>query len=314
MKIDRLLSIVILLMNRKRIQAKELADLFEVSVRTIYRDIDVIDHAGIPVMTYPGAGGGIGLVEGYRLDRNLLTHNDLAAIVTALRSISTSYSSHENQMLLEKINSIIPASKSDDFEFKTKQFIVDFSSWGDQGLMEEKLNKLKQAIEQLQVVAFTYCNADGDVTERSVEPYTLVLKKQRWYLYAYCRQREQFRLFKLFRMKDVVIHELYFVRQPISMEDMPWAKSWQPPEQGTPLQLRFHAKVRHLAEEWFGVESLLEDGEGRYTVSVAFPEDNWLYGFILSFGEGVEVLEPAHIREKIKKIAEGIVNKYERTC
>ncbi|GAA3412552.1 YafY family protein [Paenibacillus hodogayensis] len=311
MKIDRLLSIVILLINRNRIQAKELADLFEVSVRTIYRDIEAIDQAGIPVITYPGANGGIGLVQGYRLDRNLLTNNDLAAIVTALQSVSTSYGGQDNRMLLEKINSVIPASESDEFDFKTKQFIVDFSPWGDIGQMEEKLACLKQAIERLQIVSFTYCSANGDYTERSVEPYTLVLKKQRWYLYAFCRHRQQFRLFKLFRMKNLVLGEAHFVRQPISVEEMPWKTEWKPPANETPLRLRFHERVRHLAEEWFGVESLQREDGGGYVVTLAYPEDNWLYGFILSFGEDAEVLEPASIRDKIKRIAAGIVKKYE---
>ncbi len=311
MKLDRLLSIVIMLLNRKLVQAKELADLFEVSVRTIYRDIETINQAGIPIVTYQGANGGIGLAEGYRLDRNLLTNNELAAIVTALQSISTSDSSQNHQMLVEKINSIIPAYQSEQFHMKTKQFIVDFSSWDEHGHLKEKLAMLKRAIEQALVVSFQYCDAQGEKTERCIEPYTLILKRQKWYVYAYCQYRQEFRMFKLFRMTNIVVHERHFTRENIAIEDTPWNQEWHAPRNTVRLVLRFQEKVRHLAEEWFGVESLLEDGEGSYIAEVVFPEDNWLYGFILSFGQDVEVVEPLHIRIIIKDIAQGIAQKYE---
>ncbi|UHA72189.1 helix-turn-helix transcriptional regulator [Paenibacillus sp. 481] len=310
MKIDRLLSIVILLLNRRIVQAKELADLHEVSVRTIYRDIDAINQAGIPIVTYQGASGGIGLAEGYRLDRNVMTNDELATMVTALNSISSSYEDQRNQQLLQKINSIIPPSQAEQFQMKTQQFIVDFSPWGKHSYLEEKLTLLKQAIEQLRTVSLTYCNANGDMSERTVEPYTLVLKRQTWYLYAFCRQREQFRLFKLFRMKQLAMLDTTFVRQHISFEELPWEQQWYTPEHNIEVKLRFSKQVRHLAEEWFGVEQLVADDNGTYLVTASYPEDNWLYGFILSFGPDVEVLEPAHIRAKIRASAEAIFHTY----
>lgn len=310
MKLERLLSIVMLLMNRRMVRAKELADLFEVSIRTIYRDIDAINQAGIPILTSQGANGGISLMEGYRMDHKLLTNHDLAAIVTALQSISTSYGDKGNQLLLEKISSFVPAAHSEEFNLRTKQFIVDFTSWGDQTHLEEKIVQLKQAIEQLLPVSFTYCSASGDVTQRMVEPYTLVLKKDSWYLYAYCRTREQFRLFKLFRMKDVIVRDKSFIRQDISLDELPWQQEWHAPANLQTVQLRFNNKAKHLAEEWFGVENVVEDEKGKYVVSASFPEDHWLYGFILSFGQEVEVLEPEHIRQKIKQIAQHVADLY----
>ncbi|MGG4193031.1 YafY family protein [Paenibacillus jamilae] len=312
MKIDRLLSIVILLINRKMVQAKDLADRFEVSVRTIYRDIDTINQAGIPVVTYQGAGGGIGLAEGYRLDRNLLTNDELVAIVTALQSISSTHPSSDNELLVEKLSSIIPPADSAQFQLRTQQFIVDFSNWGSNGVQEQKLMVLKDAIEQQQAVTFMYCNAGGKISCRTVEPYTLVLKHKRWYLYAYCTLRAQFRLFKLFRMKDLLVEDKFFVRQEVSIHDLPWEQEWHAPERTERIVLRFDPEVRHLAEEWFGVEDLQEDEAGALVASVPFPVDNWLYGFILSFGQHVEVLEPLHIRNQIEQIASRIVEKYKK--
>ncbi|WP_442603209.1 helix-turn-helix transcriptional regulator [Paenibacillus sp. KN14-4R] len=302
MKMDRLLGIIMLLVNRKLVQAKDLADMFEVSIRTIYRDIDTINQAGIPVITYQGVNGGIGIAEGYRLDKNLLTNNELAAIVTALQSVSSTHHSADNQILLEKMSSMIPDTHAEAFHFKTKQLFIDFAPWGQNQWLEDKIKLLKEAIEQLRTVFFTYCSANGDLTSRKVEPYTLVLKSQKWYLYAYCRERHDFRFFKLFRMKDLKIEDTGFIRENIVIEDLPWDNRKSDSGVRSQIKLRFDEKVKHLAEEWFGVESLLAVEGGKYEVQASFPEDNWLYGFILSFGPNVEVMEPEHLRKKIKSI------------
>jgi len=316
MKLDRLLSIVILLVNRRFVQAKELAELFEVSVRTIYRDIDVLNQAGIPVISYQGAGGGIGLSEGYRLDRSVLTDGELVEIVNALQSVSTIYPDRNRKLLLEKMKSVVPPSQSEQFQLRTRQLIVDLSPWGGSGRLEEKAALLKKAAEEERLVEFAYCDAQGNESARVVEPYTLVLKRQSWYLYAYCRTRQEFRLFKLFRMKAMAVGERFAVRRPIEPERLPWNEQWQGPGKTIRLKLRFSRRARHLAEEWFGVEAIVaeaagEDGEERYVVWAEFPEDRWLYGFILSFGPDAEVLEPESLREEIRRQAEGILRKYD---
>ncbi|KWX76526.1 helix-turn-helix transcriptional regulator [Paenibacillus jilunlii] len=309
MKIDRLLSIVILLMNRPLIQAKELADMFEVSVRTIYRDIDSINGAGIPVVTYQGANGGIGLMEGYRLDRNVLTERELADIFTALQSVS-SYGGGEHNLLMEKISSVIPPSKSHAFRSKTTQLIVDFSPWGLQGPLEERLALLKEALEESTAVAFDYVNADGQISHRMVEPYTLVHKGAGWYLYGFCTERQDFRLFKLLRMKSLVKEARSFERLDIPLQDLPWTEGWKEPQNTQTIVLHFSAEGRHLAEDYFDCEELEADGNGGYTVKVAYAENNWLYSFLLSFGTVVEVLEPEPVRRRLAALAAEIAAKY----
>ncbi|MRN55573.1 helix-turn-helix transcriptional regulator [Paenibacillus monticola] len=309
MKIDRLLSIVILLMNRRLIQAKELADMFEVSVRTIYRDIESINGAGIPVVTYQGANGGIGLMEGYRLDRNVLTDRELAAIFNALQSVS-SYGGTEHTLLMEKISSVIPPSQTAAFRSKTTQLIVDFSPWGLQGPLEEKLTILKEALEDCVAVSFEYISADGVASLRSVEPYTLVLKGQAWYLYGFCAQREDFRIFKLLRMKSLVKEHREYIRQDFPLKELPWSSKWQREGGQARVVLHFTAEGKHLAEDRFDSTELQPDGSGGYTITIDYPEDGWLYGFLLSFGTAVEVLEPEHIRHKIAELAAGIAAKY----
>jgi predicted DNA-binding transcriptional regulator YafY len=312
MKIDRLLSIVILLLQRNRIQAKELADLYEVSIRTIYRDIEAISMAGIPVVTFQGAGGGIGLMEGYRLDRSMLTDLDVKDIVMGLQSLSSSLGGPNVSRLLNKFESIIPASEKEQFSVRTTQFIVDHSGWGNQTAQEGKLIKVKEAMSRARTVAFTYRNAEGVITERNVEPHTLVLKGQQWFVYAYCSDRGQFRLFKLSRMSEPVVTETAFTRRDLSYEVLPWNEGRMAASRAVqPFTLQFNRNSRHLAEDWFGVEALVEQTEGIYTVSVPFPEDAWAYRFILSLGPDVVVKEPGHLRDKIREMALRIASNYE---
>ncbi|MDM5232813.1 helix-turn-helix transcriptional regulator [Lysinibacillus pakistanensis] len=310
MKLERLLSIIILLLNRRMVQAKELAERFEVSVRTIYRDIDAINAAGIPIVTYQGTNGGIGLSEGYRLDRNILTNDELATIVTALRSISTSYSKEQHQRLVEKINSVVLPEHEEEFQHKTNRVLIDYSPWGGNKHLRAKLILLDEALDSCVLVNFTYSNAEGEVSQRNVEPHMLILKGRQWYLQAYCLEKEEFRLFKLKRMKGLRIdHEKTFIRRNPSNQEHNEGKNKLKPS--TPeVVFRFQDKARHLAEEWFGIEELLPVEDGSWLVKKAYPENEWLYSFILSLGHHVEVLEPQHLRKIITSRAEKIAKVY----
>ncbi|WP_042168055.1 helix-turn-helix transcriptional regulator [Paenibacillus gorillae] len=309
MKLERLLSIIILLLNRRMVQAKELAERFEVSIRTIYRDIDAINRAGIPVVTYQGMNGGIGLAEGYRLDRNLLTNDELAAIVSALQSISTSYGNEQNLLLMEKINSVVPSSSSEDFRHKANRVLIDHSPWDGNERLRPKLLLLKEAIDICLVVEFTYSNANGELSHRTVEPHRLVMKGRQWYLQAYCLEKSEFRLFKLKRMKELAIdRERAFTRRELPPQES--FAGANEPSRAIEFVLRFQADSRHLAEEYFGIEELLLAEDGSWLARKAYPEDEWLYSFILGFGHHAEVLEPPHLRETVAGRAEQIVKIY----
>lgn len=312
-KIDRLLGIIIYLMSHEKVQAKELADLFEVSVRTIYRDIETINLARIPVITYQGTGGGIGIAEGYRLDKNIFTNDEIANIVTALNGLATSHNDPDSKVLIEKFRSIIPAAKFDSFNLKTQQFYIDLSSWDKNVSLNQKVKTLKAAIEAARTVLFSYYNSKGEMSKREVEPHTLVLKGQNWYVYGFCRKRTDFRLFRLSRIKDIEMSNSIFERREVSFDKLPWEKEWHKPEKLVKLRLAFDKKVQHLVEEWFGIIDVELDNRGRIIVEVSWPEDDWLYGFLLSFGSNVEVLEPVSLRGKIYNMAEDICSIYKET-
>ncbi|GAB2572746.1 helix-turn-helix transcriptional regulator [Gracilibacillus alcaliphilus] len=311
MKLERLLSIIILLLNRRMVQAKELAERFEVSIRTIYRDVETINMAGIPIVTYQGANGGISLAEGYRLDRNILTNDELASIVTALRSISTSYGEVHHKQLMEKMNSVVLPNEAESFQDKTNRVLIDYSPWDGQERLQAKLDLLKGAIDQEVIVTFVYSDAQGKVTKRSAEPHTLILKGKQWYLQAYCLEKEQFRLFKLNRIKDLLINEeQVFTRRQVPSSQNIAAKGQGTSSETTTIVLQFQEEARHLAEDWFGVEELIVTETGGWQVRKQYPEDEWLYGFILGFGPYVEVIEPLHVREIIAKRAAQIAAIY----
>ncbi|CAI6082885.1 helix-turn-helix transcriptional regulator [Cohnella sp. JJ-181] len=311
MKLERLLSIIILLLNRRIVQAKELAERFEVSIRTIYRDVEAINAAGIPVVTYQGTNGGIGLSEGYRLDRNVMTDDELAAIVTALRSISTSYGNELHHSLMEKINSVVPPDHAEEFQQKTNGVLIDYAPWDGNERLQPKLKLLKEAIDRLLIVELTYSNADGALSHRRIEPHTLVLKGRQWYLQAYCMDKEQFRLFKLHRMKNLeIVPGRTFIRRTLPAPAPDTSRSSGKLPQVQEIVLRFQGEARHLAEELFGVEELSLAEDGRWQVSKAYPEDEWLYRFILGLGHQVEVMAPAHLREIVASRAAHIAKIY----
>ncbi|WP_072332970.1 MULTISPECIES: YafY family protein [unclassified Paenibacillus] len=311
MKLERHLSIIILLLNRRMVQAKELAERFEVSVRTIYRDIEAINRAGIPIVTYQGTNGGIGLAEGYRLDRNVMTNDELAAIVTALRSISTSYGGEQHMQLMEKINSVVPPAYLEEFQHKTSRVLIDYSPWDGNEWLQPQLQLLTESVDRCLIVRFIYSNAGGEVSARVVEPHMLILKGKQWYLQAYCLEKQQFRLFKLKRMKALEIAPgRTFIRRELPSRERDIGQSHDKLNPVTPIVLRFQADIRHVAEELFGIEALAAAEDGSWLVRKAYPEDEWLYGFILGLGYQVEVVEPPHLREIIASRAEQIAKIY----
>ncbi|NPV90972.1 MAG: YafY family transcriptional regulator [Firmicutes bacterium] len=310
MKLDRLLAITTTLLNNQKVSARELAERFEVTERTIYRDIEAINQAGIPVVAYRGSSGGFGLAEGFRLDKSVLTSDEMASIVSALKSASSTYRDSNAAAVMEKIRSIIPTSQSESFRAKTEQWYIDYSSWGDDYLLKERIECLKTAIELQKTVCFDYLGNKRELTRREVEPHTLVLKSRSWYLYGYCRLRDDFRVFKLARMRELTQTGTTFQRREIDLESLPWERGWERAGKTVTLVLRFDAEFRMVVEDMFESRRVEIDPRGRSVVEVTYPDEDWVYGFVLSFGPFVEVLSPPHIRQGIIGAVERMRKKY----
>ena len=309
MKIDRLISIIVVLLRKERIQAKQLAEMFDVSVRTILRDIETINLAGIPIVTYQGAGGGIGIADGYRIDKSILSEDDMAAIITSLKGVATTLPDNRFHVLMEKLKHPLTSSQLEMLNLKTQQMIIDLEPWGGNELLKERTTMLHKAIENYKIAAFFYQDANGSSTERRVEPYSLLWKNQNWYLYGWCLLRQNFRLFKLVRMKDLQISGQTFVPKNNPAELITWEAGWQDNTGLIELDLLFRPDMETVVEECFGEDFYRQD-DGSILVQIALPENNWMYGYLLSFGDGLEVLNPPHVRNILANIAAKIYKKY----
>jgi predicted DNA-binding transcriptional regulator YafY len=290
MKINRLLEITIILLNKGTVTAKELAGRFGVSPRTIYRDIDVLSCAGVPVFTNKGNGGGISLLESYSLNKALISEHESESLLLALKTLqATKYPQIDT--MLDKIGAVFKNTHSADWVY------IDFSPWSSRPNEYNKFIDIKKAILERRVISFDYVGSDGCRSARSIEPMHLMFKGQAWYLWGYCRIREDFRVFRISRIKNVTVTDKAFERRnPENQGENPVDEK---PKALINLKLKFYPEVLHRLYDDFDDELITKNADGTCGISVTFPEDEWVYGYILSYGCHVEVLEPEHIRRII---------------
>lgn len=296
---------IMYLVNHEKVKAQELADKFEVSVRTIYRDIDAISLAGIPIVTYQGADGGIGIAEGYKLDKSLLTTDEVFNIVTGLKGLHSISEDVKIKILIEKLTAIaarsgyIPAGH---------EIMIDLSSWNKNDQLGMRIQEIKKAIRERKIIEFIYYTNEK-LTERKVEPCVIVFKETNWYLYAYCLLREDFRLFKLKRMSQLKITDTGFNAREFSTDRVKWDGELDK-DKHLSIVVMFDKSMQHLVDDIFGIENYEIIEDGRLKVTFRMGEGGWLYGFLLGFGDKIEVLEPAGLRNKIMSIAENVYKIY----
>jgi len=295
-KIDRLFGILSVLLEQDRVKTKDLARRFEVSERTIDRDIATIERAGMPIVTYPGAGGGVGLLEGYKLDKRLLSRQDLAVIIAGLSGLGTIDGDSGNlQALLAKLSPQAASSLA-----LESDIVIDFSSWDNDVVLPRKISRLREAIANRQCVKLRYISGSG-WSERQVEPCKIVFKARGWYLYGYCRLREEFRLFKLNRIAEMELQE-HFVPRPLGELDLRWEDP--PPDEGRAV-LRFSSSQEHLVMDLFGPENYHHLPDGRVEAVMENTCEQWVIGLVLGLGGGVELVQPKawrnRLAERLKK-------------
>ena len=202
MKIDRLVSIIMILLEKERISAQELAKMFEVSTRTIYRDIEAISMAGIPVLATSGSGGGIEIMKDYKVDKKIFSTDDLSALLMGLSNISGMVRGSEVANALAKVKSFIPSEKAKSIELKASQIYIDLTPWEGNASVKNALEIIKKALQENRLLIFTYIDGHGSKTSRTVEPYQLVFKSRAWYVQTFCRLKNDYRLFRLSRIPD----------------------------------------------------------------------------------------------------------------
>ena len=308
MKIDRLVSIIMLLLDRGRIGAQELAELFEVSPRTVYRDIDAINMAGIPVRATPGVGGGFEIMPEYKIDQKVFSTADLSAILTGLSSLSNVVRGDELAGALAKVKSVIPADRVKDIELKVNQICIDLSPWLGNGNTQPYLEIIKTALQENKLLDFDYIAHHGKKTALTVEPYQLVLKSNHWYLQGYCRERNDFRLFRLSRMSGLEMREETFTPRQFQKPQLEFADILETMQ--TRITIRIHKSVMDRVLDYCTYDDLSPDGEEHYIVSFPFVENDYHYNILLSFGAQCECLEPPHVRAEMKRKVQEIAALY----
>ena len=295
MQESRLFKIIYYLLDKGHATAPELAAKFEVSVRTIYRDIDALSEAGIPVYAETGRNGGIYLMNDFVLDRAVLSEREKQEILTALQSLgATQYI--QNRETLDKLSALFRVSSGNWLE-------VDFSRWGDQQDDNRKFEVLKSAVMHCKCVQITYAGASETVTERIIQPLKLMYKARAWYLKAYCTKKQDYRIFKLTRIVDCIILDENFTSHAFPKDED------SSRQEGVPITLRFPKEMAYRIYDEFDKSQVEQQENGDFIVSAQMPEDGWLIGFLLSLGPQVEILSPAHLRNIVAEQARLIYEK-----
>lgn len=319
MQINRLFEIVYILLNKKHTTAKELAERFEVSTRTIYRDVENLCEAGVPIYMSKGKGGGISLLDNFVLNKSYLSSDEKKEIIAALQGIEAAPYMPKNEVL-GKLSALFG-------EEQIEWINVDFGSWD--GGEKEKFERIKEAILNSKSIEFEYYNANMEKVKRKVDPLQLCFKARDWYLKAYCHVRKQMRFFKIKRIRHLVcleedFHRLKhqeeikqdvnsFINESISANkenpedsDRINDRSWS----YEPIKLWIESSQAYRVFDEFEETQITKKEDGSFIVSMNYPKDEWLYGYLLSYGPYAKVLEPIEIKEIIKERLKRAIEKY----
>jgi len=310
LKLERLLAVIIYLLNHGRTSAAILSKKFEVSNRTIQRDMEAINMAGIPILSFPGLLGGFEIMEGYRLSHQVLTKDELLSVMTGLKGLQSHSDDLDVARTLEKMRALLKKNDNHYSDKALEQWIIDLSPWGSNKEEKQKTTLLRHAIQKKTVVTFEYTNSQGSTVNAVVEPASVVHKGFHWYLYGYCRERTHTKLFRLSRMRNLSTLTESYDRE-IAVYDAAFIEEeWKTNTKTVHLVLRFQPSARVRVEDSLQEELIHYEDNGTLLVNVGYPETEWVYGMILSYGDAVEVIEPLYLRDIIRDRAKNVWQLY----
>ena len=301
MKMERLIGILSILLQKEQVTAPELAEQFEVSRRTIQRDIESLCRAGIPISTAQGAGGGIAIMEGYRVDRTVLTTPEMQDILAGLRSLDSVSGTRRYAQLMEKLSAgtggLVPGGA---------HMLIDLSSWYKTSL-PPKIERIQKAIEQHRTIRFTYFSPREE-SVRTIEPYYLIFHWSTWYVWGFCQMREDFRLFKLNRMTELASGEPFAPRSA-PLPNLEAERIFPAKYQITAL---FEPACRWRLVEEYGTDCFTVEPDGKLLFTGGFPDADSVLSWILTFGDKAELLEPEELRERLGTLIEALARRYRK--
>lgn len=300
MKIDRLIAIMNYLLRHGKTSAQKLSEEFEVSVRTIVRDMETLGHAGIPIQSTCGADGGYSIIDTYVMDRKVISRQDYDHIITALYALLSAYADKGIEQTMDKL---LPF-----YANKEHPVRLDFSVANEKCDINAFIKILEGAIRQQRTVTFRYTNNENMVKQIEVEPVRLEFKWYSWYLIAFHPGHQDYCMFKLVRMEDIAVLEkentVNHVERDIVLQDE---------RKGITVTLRGNAVIRSKCREYLNGEVTKEYQNGDFEFRFSVPESEvYWYGVILSFGNNVTILEPQSVIERILATCDEVRKHYEK--
>lgn len=293
MKNNRLFGIIYILLSKKMVTAKELADYFEVSVRTIYRDVKTLSFLDIPIYMSKGKNGGICLLEDYKFDKTLLTDDEQKSILFSLQEISGL--NIDSNKLFEKLKNVFNKENEEWFD-------IDFGIWGNSNIHKENFEIIKKAILENNKLEFTYFNTNGTKNSKKVEPLRLCFKYNSWYLYAFDTTKKEDRLYKITRIKNIKNTNEFFENDNRTLKETLYDDS----KEKVHLKLEIDKSLTYRVYDEFDESCISILPNGNYLIDTNLPENEWLYGYLLSFGNKLKIISPSSIKDvvigKMKKV------------
>lgn len=305
MRVERLLSILLIISNKGTVTGKELADHFEVSIRTIYRDIEKLCEAGVPIGAAGGKGGGFYIMENYNLDNLFLNKGEVQTLMTVMNSLSVIFGKNQqfNDVVLKFENSHEEEKCEDD------KLSINMSHFSMEDELKEYLFLINKAIEDSKLLVFDYINRRMEYSERTAEPIHISFKHGEWYFSAFCRNRNDYRKFKLVRIRNLKLGDS-FTNRDISKEELQKIFNKGYDKKSIKVTLKFTNRIGEQLTEYFSKDKIKAAEDGKFIVEEFYPHEEGLIKFILAFGNDCEVLEPDYLRQDIKKYLKELLQKY----
>lgn len=302
MKIDRLIGILSILLQRDKVTAAELAEKFEVSRRTIVRDIEALGKAGIPVAASQGRNGGISVMDGFTIDRTLLSEEEMKAVLTGLKSLDSVSESSRYRQIMDKLD----AENSVKALGAGTGIIVDLSVW-DKSAVSSKLEIIKSAMESHKKIGFMYYSPER-TERRETEPYRLVFQWSSWYVWGFCTKRNDYRMFKLTRMTDLSAGESFVPRDipDYNCDKLRHAYG------GIAVKVRFDSSVKWRLVDEFGAENLAEEKDGSIVMDFTWSDVPSFYSYIAGFREAAEIIAPEEYRREFSELLMKMLDIYRK--
>lgn len=302
MKIDRLIGILTILLQKDKVTIPQLAERFEVSSRTIQRDIEDLCRAGIPVVSMQGYDGGISVARGYKLDKTILTTHELQAVLAGIKSIDSISKTSYRQTIIEKFS-----TDKNTIRAEQDMILIDLAAWDQEGL-SDKIEQIKQAVLHQEIISFLYYSNKGE-SERRIEPYFIVFKWAAWYVYGYCLAQQDYRLFKLNRIGKLARTSACYKPRRIPEGELAFEQYFQTEEMS--LVALFDGTAKYRLIEEYGPDCFTVTEPGKLLFQRSFANSDYAMQWILSFGDSVKVISPPEFVADICAQAKNILRQYE---